>query len=1314
MYTVFIVEGLKWGVEKEIIALVDYYMDKFPKIFPFSHHTSLIFIYLTVFFYRFVTFILSFFRIFTNLKILIKNSFIMHLKRLVSFSLLLVFCLPILANAQWVGVNNDNANPAEVNIVSSDINTSVLQTTVDGFNKKAVTTQRGEAFIINIDNSSRILEKGSPDLPKLTGSIIIPDKNAMDIKIVDSEYTEIHNIEIAPSKGNLLRTVDPSTVPYEYGKIYQKDNFYPGTLAELNKPYIARDYRGQTVVFYPYQYNPVTKTLRVYHSIEVEVYKTSNQGTNEFATRKSFKKVDREFNRIYEKHFLNFDNSRYTPLEEEGPMLVISYADYMDEMQDLVDWKNTTGRPTEMVDIATIGNTSSAIKTYITDYYNNNGLTYVLLVGDDAQVTTSSTTAGDSDNEYGYISGNDHYQEIFIGRFSAESDAEVTTQVQRTLDYEQGSFPANDWLNVSVGIASDQGPGDDNEYDYEHVRNMQTDLLGFTYTTNHELFDGSQGGNDDPGSPSPSDVAADVNPGAGVILYTGHGSTTSWGSSGFSNTNVNQLTNTGMLPFIWSVACVNGNFVGTTCFAEAWLRATDANGDPTGSIAMFASTINQSWDPPMEGQDEMVDILVESYTDNIKRTYGGISINGCFKMNDTYGSGGDEMTDTWTIFGDPSLMVRTDNPSAMSVTHTSGMIFGSGSLTVNCDVEDALVSITKDNDIIGTAYVSGGSADVPVSGVNPGDILDVTVTAFNAQPYMGNVTVIAPSGPYVIYDSYSINGENTIDYGQTQDIDITLINVGPDDASNVTASLTTSDIYVTELINNQDISFGNITGDNGTSTSSGNFTVTVSDTVPDQHVISFELTVTDENDSTWTSSFNVTANAPIVTIGDMVLSNDNDGNGRLDPGESCDLTFITYNEGHAPTGDATAILEANSPYFTINEETLDVTPILGDSSAEVTFNVSAHDSTVNGTLVNLNYVFVDRSVDSSSFELTIGQPPQITIGSGSAASSQYPFYTYYENNRSQMLYLGSELGSGEKLIQEIAFDFTAIGAIPVLTDLYINFKSTTTEQIGNAYEDMSDATNVFYSASYTMPTATGWHVFDVDDFLFNGTDSNLIVEVIWGDNGNWDDEFVVACTDMPNPMVAYGYSDTETPPNYDGNTTTRPNLMLYFAGDSGGAEHTITFTVIEEGTSNIIPGATVKIGSLCKEVDVNGQTTFDLLEGDYTCHAEAENHNPETMDMTVDGEESITIELVNNEGVTEAIEAGFNLYPNPASENITIESDKVINQYQIISMTGKMVMEKIIENNKAVIDVSNLITGVYFIRIQSQDQVITQKIQIIK
>jgi hypothetical protein len=662
----------------------------------------------------------------------------------------------------WNEISSERPVMPEINLLYSDLETSQIEVIVEGFWKEFVRDHEGRSEIkIYEESSTPLLIKGAPDLEKLTASLIIPDWARMQVSLIGEDYVDIPGIHIIPSKGNLTRDIDPDDIPYEYGREYETDAFFPGVPAELRKPHIIRDIRGQVLVIYPFRYNPVQKVLRVYTRMVLEVKTAGEDGENVLTSRQEDAKTVRAFKGIYERNFLNYDvynsASRYVPLEEDGNMLIISYGPFMAGMQDFADWKNMSGIPTEIVDVSVAGSTAAAIKTYVANYYNTNGLTYLLLVGDAAQVPASSTSAGPSDNNYGYIVGSDHYPDIFVGRFSAENTAHVQTQVQRSLDYEKEPVTGSVSFQRAMGIASDQGPGDDGEYDWQHQRNIRADYMGFTYTYGAELYDGSQGEQDASGNPTATMVANEINNGMGVISYTGHGSTTSWGTSGFSSTNVNNLTNNDMLPFILSVACVNGNFTGTTCFAEAWLRAT-YNGQPSGAVATIMSTINQSWNPPMRGQDEMVDILTESYPLNIKRTFGGICMNGCMNMNDAYGSAGEAMTDTWTIFGDPSLMVRTAAPATMTVTHPADLPVGSGQLTVNCDQEGARVAVSHNNyQLLGSAIISGGSADVVFGQINSEDTLTVTVTAFNCLPSIDTVIITNAEMAYVSCTSFHNN-----------------------------------------------------------------------------------------------------------------------------------------------------------------------------------------------------------------------------------------------------------------------------------------------------------------------------------------------------------------------------------------------------------------------------------------------------------------------------------------------------------------------------------------------------------------------------
>lgn len=586
---------------------------------------------------------------------------------------LLVFMLVVTTAFMFAGNGNSRTKKNDSKLVSNASESIVFTFNVDNYSLERVKSPRGGEVIVTAAHGGRMLVKGAPDLAKLSTAVVIPDSGKMKVRVVDSKYIELDHIKIAPSKGVLYRNQDPERIPYKYGKWYKKDKFYPGTMAELTDAYIVRDVRGQAVIAYPFQYNPVRNVLRIYTEMTVQVYKNGKKGKNQFKRKKSldYAGVDKEFKNVYSRHFLNYDDNAtkfsatqglsaaaYTPLDDPiGRYLIISYGSFMDEMADFVTWKESIGYTVDLVDYSTIGS-SSALKTYVANYYNSNGLTNLLLVGDHAQVPSSSTSAGASDNNYGYIVGSDHYLDIFVGRFSAETAAHVTTQVDRTIYYERDLASSATWFRQMVGMASNEGAGgghNGGESDEQHMDNIIADMNGYNYTTYKNYQDGG----------SVSNLSNLINAGKGGLWYVGHGSDTAWTCGwNFTISSVNALTNTDELPFIYSVACVIGNFTGQTCFCESWLRATH-NGQPTGAVAHAGSTINQAWLPPMDAQDEFADLLVGS--SGPKRTFGGVFANGMFKMVDLNGTTGNNMADTWTCFGDSSVQLRTpgtpDGPS---------------------------------------------------------------------------------------------------------------------------------------------------------------------------------------------------------------------------------------------------------------------------------------------------------------------------------------------------------------------------------------------------------------------------------------------------------------------------------------------------------------------------------------------------------------------------------------------------------------------------------------------------------------------------
>ncbi len=871
-----------------------------------------------------------------------------------------------------------------VSLVSNNPNTVVLRFNLNQMDLKVVQTEKFGSMSIAISGDApQIMQRGNPDLFYLNGSVIIPDFGSTELKVEPGEYVEYNNIDIAPSKGNLTRDVNPRDIPYEKGELYEKDAFFPGELASLREPYILRDYRGQVVDIYPLQYNPVTKTLRVYKDITVSVVSNQISGTNELIDRRANQNVLAEFERIYSRNFLNYaPSAKYTAIEEDGLMLVVAHADYMEAIKPLVNWKNQKGQPTRLVSYTEAGGSAANLKTYFTNQYNSEeGLAFVLLVGDGQHIPPLNKS-GHSDAAFGHIVGTDSYAEVFIGRFSSETVKHVEDQVAKTIAYERDLTVADTWLKTGMGIASNEGS---NPSDIQHMDAIRTQLLAYTYSNVHQVYD--------PGATAAT-VVSNLNNGLGIINYVGHGSDTYWVTSNFGVSNMGSLTNVNKLPFIFDVACVNGNFVGKTCFAEAFMRASNTGG-PTGTVAIIASTINQSWVPPMTGQNEMNAILTESYASNIKRTYGGIAINGCMKMNDVHSSGGYEMTNTWTIFGDPSLVVRTDTPSAMVISHNPTLFLGSSSFGVTSDTDGALVAISYINgegqtQLLGTAIVEGGSATVTFAEpiVTPLD-LTVTVTAYNKVTYTGAVSAVPADEPYIVLKSFQT--ATSPDYGQTVSLDVVLENISEDPytASAVSATLTTTSPFVTIIDGVEPI--GTVNPDQVV-TFDGAFSFSIANDVTDQTPLTFTISISGEYGSdvyTWQQNFSIKANAPFLKYGTLSLDDtgSGDSDGILDPGETADLTLTLSNTGHAAVSDLTGLLTTANPNLTIVNGTFPVASLAAGASTSLVYTVTADASTPLGTSVNLTASATAGEYSATgAYEVIIGFVP-VYCASGATSTS---------------------------------------------------------------------------------------------------------------------------------------------------------------------------------------------------------------------------------------------------------------------------------------------------------------------------------------
>ena len=173
-----------------------------------------------------------------------------------SYNTLLVAVFILTANlfaSEWVdlGATRPTEPDWDVNVISE--NNIEISFQFQGYSNELLQNGKNR---ISFPGGVPILEQGAPNLPRMARSIIIPDLGHMELSILETQFIDIQVSDIEPSKGNLTRDVDPSTVPYTFGKPYELDEFYPAEIAFLREPYILRSLRGQTIVLQPIQYNP--------------------------------------------------------------------------------------------------------------------------------------------------------------------------------------------------------------------------------------------------------------------------------------------------------------------------------------------------------------------------------------------------------------------------------------------------------------------------------------------------------------------------------------------------------------------------------------------------------------------------------------------------------------------------------------------------------------------------------------------------------------------------------------------------------------------------------------------------------------------------------------------------------------------------------------------------------------------------------------------------------------------------------------------------------------------------------------------------
>lgn len=1161
---------------------------------------------------------------------------------------------------EWFGVKSSTPTSFQKTLISSTEDEIVVGVKVDGFNATAVKTDKGEQVVISADDMASMLIKGAPDVPMFPIPMIIGDRAEMQVSVIESEYTDFEGIEVAPSKGNFSRQINPDDVEYVYGDMYQQDAFYPATQASLESPYILRDFRGQNLMVYPYAYNPVTKTLRVYTKLVISVNKVGDNGENQKVSRRSNSiEAAPETFAAYERRFINYPSaSKYDFIVDEGEMLIVCVDEYMEAVQPLVDWKNISGRPTTMVGVSETG-TEDDLKAYIQDYYASHpDLTYLLLVGEHNNLKAHTVPGGRSDNFYGMLEGDDYYEEILVGRLPVNSVQDAENQVAKTIYYERNIDETATWATRAVGIGADEGAGMGHygEADYEHMDFIRDTLMHYTYTevSQHYAYINN---------PTAATMIEDFNTGATVANYCNHGSPTSWAVANFSNSHIHQLTNDNRLPFIWSVACNNGQFDYDECFGEAWMRATNSStGAPTGAIGGMFSWISQPWLPPMFGQDEMNAILTE-WRDGYKHTLGGVSVNGNQYVLDMAPGDAGSTHNTWLLFGDPSLMVRTDVPQNMNVTASpSVLLLGMTSLTVNADAEFGIATLSMDGEAIASAYVNNGVAELSFPALANVGTAKLVVVGYNRVTTEMDIMINPAEGAFLVNDGYVLNDDNgQLDYGENIKLSINVENVGVEQANDISVELTTDSEYIT-LNDNTETIDGIAAGE--TITLEEAFDFDVASNVPDQTTIEFVVVYTSGSD-VWESKIIMKANAPKLKSSSIALEN------NVMPGETGKLILVVNNDGHSDAHDLVAELTSSSSELQFTNVSLSSEDVAAGENVTIEAEFDVASSVLEGTLIEVGInVAAGHYTMNSVYNINVGN---VTEGFETGDFSAYDWqfsgsaqWTVTSNYSYEGTYSAKSGAIGNSESSSLTL------TIEVLSDGEMSFYCKVNSESGYDklifYIDNVPQDDWSGDVSWSLQTfqvTQGTHTFEwkysKDISQSSGEDCAYIDNITFPP---------VSVVELLDPIA-------ELKAEVNGNTVTldwTPVDDAEYIIKRDGAEIATTSSTTYE---DVLDGEGIYMYSVVAKV------------GDFYSL-------PAIVTVTVG-----TVDIIEIESVK------FDIYPNPTTGIVNVGVNTVFDA-NVYNYQGQIVMR--LTDNNGQIDMSALPAGLYLLEIRANDKVAVEKI----
>lgn len=854
------------------------------------------------------------------------------------------------------------------------------------FSQQALAFSRLAGYdLITLEDCDILRDVGRPQLPVRLLTLALPgDARILGISVVHTESSELlESFMPAPAQPPRILPIPGMDFP-ESGPaprdpaIYSQSQPYPALVVEhVSTGHLV----GNTMIglaIHPLQFIPDRGKLRFFRSITISVeYEISHvppsRSARKAATEVALALVDNP-GRLVPVMRRALDRDTFL---ESGDIeyVVITGAVLESAFAPLAEWKTRKGVPstvvtTEWIDATYAGSDGpERIRNFIADAHDTWGAIWFLLGGDIPTVPTriafamdceanyqpddndipcdlyyadlDGTWNADGDAIFGEIDDDvDLYPDVFVGRASVGDEADAVAFVAKLLAHEQNPGVEYQLDMLMAGEILWLDPYTDSGIGLNMI---DRDSVPPRYDPILKLYESL-------GNETRLAVIDALNGGLCHFLHDGHAWYTviGCGDGYLDRADASALTNGTEQPLLYSIGCWPAAF-DKDCIAERFIE------NPNGGAVAFIGNSRYGWGSPGNPGYGYSDLYMASFYEMVFQNdlkSAGEALAAAKASFVPFSMA--ENVYRWhqyevNLLGDPEMPIWTDIPTQMMVAHPDTAVAGSSTFDVvvwtqQGTLAQALVCASNGSDVYERARTAlDGTVSFALDTTQPDDIT-LTVTAQDHLPYEALIPVrlsgayLRPTALYVD-DSTGGNGDGLAGPNETMFVDITVRNYGTTEADGVTATISTSDAWVTVL--NGAGAYGDIPG-GAEAGAVAAYTLSVADGCPDGHVALLDIALEAVGyREIWTGVIPLTVAAPVLRVASYSADDalGGDGDGLPEPGETVVLMVEVVNDGLAEAPSPDLHLWTLAPEITVTEAAAYPTTVLPSASLEAVFEI---------------------------------------------------------------------------------------------------------------------------------------------------------------------------------------------------------------------------------------------------------------------------------------------------------------------------------------------------------------------------------------